>query len=275
MDIHSTLIPPPTAHKESQSCIKIINEHQQQLYENHEMKSVVFVTQRFSYILEKIKDRKEIKILDIGGASGYFAMSLNKYFSNKNCKVFLIDTKRYNTWIKYNHDITFIEGSANDLKRYFEEGAFDLIFANRVFHHFVRKSWKQSINGMFEIMNQINLLLRNDGYFCILDHFYNGFLYNQAASQIIYTLTSCTFSPIVKICNKLGAESSGVGVCFLSKKMWYNLFLKSGFEVEIINEGKDLRIKLYKNILLSIKSSVMNNVIILKKKKDEQVFYTE
>jgi ubiquinone/menaquinone biosynthesis C-methylase UbiE len=118
-------------------------------------------------MFEKIKERKNIKILDIGGGSGYFAMAMYEKFYKNNCEIFVIDTTKYNTWEQNSDKIKFIENSANNLKILFESNTFDIIFANRVFHHFIQNTWEKSIEGMFGIMEQITFVLKEDGYFCI------------------------------------------------------------------------------------------------------------
>jgi hypothetical protein len=90
-------------------------------------------------------------------------------------------------------------------------------------------------------------------------------LYDKITSKIIYTLTSCTFSPVIALCKKLGAESSGVGVCFLSKKMWLNMFLQAGFVVETLHEDENRKWNVFRKVGLLIKSNSLNNVFILKK----------
>jgi ubiquinone/menaquinone biosynthesis C-methylase UbiE len=218
--------------------IKVINEYQQQLYESYEERTRDFYLKNYSDILEKMKTRTDLKILDIGGASGHFAVGLYDYFKNNNCKIIVLDTAKYNTWGKFSDKVEFIEASADNIDTLYHKNEFDLIFANRVFHHFVRHNWKETVNGITEIAGKIYKILKPEGYFCIVDHFYNGFLYDEITSKIIYTLTICKILSIVKLCKKLGAESAGVGVCFLSKKMWINLLLKNNFKIHKLVENK-------------------------------------
>jgi ubiquinone/menaquinone biosynthesis C-methylase UbiE len=245
--------------------LKIINEHQKQNYERFEERTSLTLIEEYSCVLEKMKNRDTLKILDVGGGSGNFALALRKYFSNKKCEVFVLDSAKYDTWAKYANEITFIEGSASELRKFFDTSTFDLIFANRVFHHFVGDSWKRSINGMLDITKQIGSLVKKDGYFCIIDYFYNGQLCDKAASKTIYTLTTSTFPPIVALNKKLGSKSAGVGVCFLSKKMWLNMFSQTGFIIEILNEKSAYKMNKLKKLCLFIESCKEDNVIILRK----------
>jgi ubiquinone/menaquinone biosynthesis C-methylase UbiE len=217
------------------SQLKTINEHQIQSYERYEKATSDNLIKQYSFLLEKIKSRNIIKILDIGGASGNFALALCKYFSEISCEVVVVDNTRYRTWTEYADKITFIENSADNLNALFSENTFDLIFANRVFHHFVKGTWNKTIAGINDIMKQIAIILKNDGYFCITDYFYDGRFFDTSSSRIIYTLTSCKMPLFVSLFRKIEAKSAGIGVCFLSKKMWFNMFSKYGFIVETLN----------------------------------------
>jgi SAM-dependent methyltransferase len=243
--------------------IKKINDHQQRLYENYEKKSIENYLDKFSVVLEFYKAKQEINILDIGGASGYFAMGLYKYFNEKNCKIVVFDSTKYDTWSAFSDKIDFVESSVDNLGKYFLDETFDIVFANRVFHHFVRNTWKETIGGINKVIGTIYSKLKKDGYFCILDHFYNGFMFDKITSKIVYSLTSCNISVIKYICKKFGAESAGVGVCFLSKKMWKNILAKNDFKIKnLIENKKELKLKMHKKILLCARKINLDNVII-------------
>lgn len=246
--------------------IKIINSHQKELYETYEEGSAKIYLDNYSYVLEKIKTKDEVKILDIGGASGHYAVELYNYLAGRKRKITVLDSAKYDTWEKYSTEIEFIEESADNIEKLFSENTFDIVFANRVFHHFVRGTWKETMKGIRETTREIYKVLNKDGWFCITDHFYNGMAYDKSSSRIIYGLTSCSLPVIVKVCKRLGAESAGVGVCFLSQKTWINYLEDAGFKIEKMNENKkELKLKLYKKLLLCSKKITLDNIIICKK----------
>jgi ubiquinone/menaquinone biosynthesis C-methylase UbiE len=245
--------------------IKLINSNQKILYESYEKRSIDYFFQKYDTIFTEIDCRKNVNILDIGGASGYFAMALYEKFLEKKCNIFVIDTTAYDTWQEFNDKINFVKISANNIKEIFKENTFDLIFANRVFHHFVLNSWNKTIKNMFEILDQMKFILKEDGYICINDHYYNGFLFDKITSLIIYILTSCSLSPVIKLCKKMGAESAGIGVCFLSRKMWCSLFNKIGLNDIYKKDGNKLKLKWYKRVLLCAKEITLDNVMVLKR----------
>jgi ubiquinone/menaquinone biosynthesis C-methylase UbiE len=206
-------------------------------------------------------------MLGLGGGAGYFALSLHKHFFNNNCEIFVVDTTQYDTWEKHADKVTFVKASAENLSKLFSEETFDLVFANRVFHHFVTSSWRKSFSGMADIMKQVAFILKKDGLFCICDHFFNGVLHHTSTSKIIYALTSIRFKPVAALFRKLEAHTAGIGVCFLSKKMWLHLFSQTDFIIETLKESPSRKLKWYENLFLLVKSYSGDNVIILKKGK--------
>ncbi|MDR1460781.1 MAG: class I SAM-dependent methyltransferase [Campylobacteraceae bacterium] len=245
--------------------IKVINKHQKDLFEEFEKASVVSFFNMFSDILQKYKNDKRLKIIDIGGGSSYFAIALSDYFADLKCEVVVLDTTEYDTWANYSGKVTFIKGSADDLDKLFEKNSFDLVFANRVFHHFVRDSWRSTVDGMYDIMKQIVALLKDDGRLCMVELFYNGIIFDSASSKLIYAFTSIKLPFIATFFKKLKAKSAGVGVCFLSKKMWLHMFFQSGLAVESFEEDKILKLPWYKRIGLMNKNMSYKNVFVLKR----------
>jgi ubiquinone/menaquinone biosynthesis C-methylase UbiE len=259
---------------EPQNHIKTINDFQQQQYEIYGKNTAESLIKQYSALLETYKEKEVLKILDVGGASGYFAMALSKYFGEKICEIVVVDTTKYSTWIVVNrsnniHNINFIEDFVENLNKYFSENTFDLIFANRVFHHFVNKTWEKTIASINYSMAQITRVLKNDGCFCVTDYFYDGYFFNTSSSKIIYTLTSCKNPLLISIFRKIESQSAGIGVCFLSRKMWFDLFDRNGLSVEQLREGCPVNYSLFRKfiykIILLIKNCQEDVIMILKK----------
>jgi len=235
---------------------RTINKHQQTYYESIDKDNSIRFFRKFQWVLQKVENRECLKILDIGGGSGYFSSLVYKYFTELDvkCEVFVIDTMRYNTWTEFSGKITFVEDSAENLDKIFEKGTFDIIFAKYVFHHFIKGTWVESIKCMRSIIAQIKDIMEKDSYLCIVDQFYNGLLGDTSASKMIYTFTTCKISFLSKIFKRMGAQSAGVGVCFLSKRMWFNFFELAGFYVEKLEEPLPRKMKWYKHIGLLLKT---------------------
>ena len=249
--------------------METINTHQQFRYENYEKKTAAEDVYRYEAVLSKHRGRDHLRILDIGGASGNFALSLSEYFGS-GTEIFVLDSSEYDTWQDdaYNTKIHFIKDSVEYLNKVFDPAQpFDLIFANRVFHHFIGKSWLKTLCGMDDVLTQIRQLLAQDGTLCIKEHFYNGMIFDKATGFIIFCLTTCSLPGIAKLVQKNGAHSAGVGVCFQSENMWIKRVKKNGFILEDINKQPYKRLAAKKRFLLLCKEYSLDNNIYLKKAK--------
>jgi ubiquinone/menaquinone biosynthesis C-methylase UbiE len=246
--------------------VRVINASQQDYYEQIDNHIVQCKLDAFSAVLSKMKTRNGLRILDVGGASGAFALELRKMFPDKSCEIVVLDTTQYQTWTTHADKITFVQGSADDLTKLFGAGTFDLVIASMVFHHFVRSSYRKSVAGQFDIMRQIATILKTDGKLCVFDMVFNGMICDKSTSRVSYALTTQTFPPFVKVVKWLGAESAGVGVCLLSQKMWFDLFADANLEVESLQQGKKSPLPWYKKLPLLIKSKIWDNAFVVKKK---------
>jgi len=243
--------------------MKKINDYQKELYEMFDLQGSREQLQKYEQWLGRFKGRKNIRILDIGGAGGCFALLLKQYFGANGVEIYVIDSVEYDSWKREDmrDEICFICDSVENLERHFREDTFDIIFANRVFHHFVDASWRKSLNGMEMIMRSVRKILKEDGAFFILDHFFNGAAIDWAPSFLIYTLTSIRSPLLVKFVHKLGSESAGVGVCFQSEEMWKKRVVRCGFSIEHVHRDPLFKLSLIKKICLLCKNARYDCVI--------------
>lgn len=251
--------------------MKKINDHQKAIYEDYEHGSAERFLTRYSNQLANFIPKKDIQILDIGGGSGYFAYLLKKYF-NGNAEIYVIDTCEYDSWRSdaLGNDVHFICDSVENVDTLFHNHKFDIVFVNRAFHHFVDSSWRKTLLNMEKHMVNIQKILKKDGFFLIMDHFYDGIIFDSAASFIIYTLTSLKNPLLIKLFKKFGAKSSGVGVCFQSEKMWIKRIKNSNLSIESIDYGNACDINPLKKICLLCKKITHDNIMIIKPKNDNK-----
>ena len=252
------------------SSIKQITQYQKEHYE-WEFNENTYPLDNYAFVLEKMGGKNKLKILDIGGGNGVFALSLKKYFKDKGSEIeiYVVDPVEYKAFEKHANEIHFIKDSAANLSKLFQQETFDLIFANNVFHHFVSGGWSTAIHGIGNVLLEAKKILKKDGLICITDFFYDGYDgFDTLPSRMIYRLTSCTTPVLAKIMKKMGAVSVGVGVCFLSKQKWFSLFSQSDLVVEMFQEGfvdKRNGIKKLYDICFCIKRCVVKNIMVVKK----------
>ena len=247
--------------------MKKINRHQQLLYEQWAAGGCAEHVQRFARYLEYYADKQELRILDIGGATGDFAYGVKRHFADASVQAYVVDPATYATWAPeaLGKEVQFICDSSENLEKRFPPKSFDLIFANRVIHHFVQAGWRESLAGIEGVMCSVRKILKDDGLFCIMDHFYDGRFVDCSSSFLVHAFTSIKNPTIAALVKRMGAESAGVGTCFLSEKMWMERLAKTGFEIRHIERTQPDRMTLAKALLM-FKSASRDNIIIAAKK---------
>ena len=251
---------------------KAINQKQKEIYAQWEQSSMDRFCKNYSSLIDRLQERESISILDIGGATGYFANALAVLLSDKSkVSVCVVDAVKYEPWENLTNKVQFIQADALTLKHLFEKETFDCIFANRIFHHLVSHSWVESVKNMHALCEQVYDLLKQDGYFAVTDHYYEGIIWDEITSKLLYQYTSHNKRMIQKLLYQMGAKSAGTGVCMLSEKMWHTMLESTGFliENELASPGVWRNLEWYKAFGLLNKRYSLDNVMVCTKKQHE------
>jgi O-methyltransferase domain len=168
----------------------------------------------------------DFNFLDVGGGNGVFADRLLEYYPNSKGTVLdnaqvLLDKNQINL------RKTIICDSVENLNSI--ETKYDLICFNWLLHHLVSNSYSETRNNMSTAINAVIPLLTPHGKVSIFENMYNGLAIDGLPSQIIFTLTSS--KAIAGLIKKMGANTAGVGVCFLSQKQWIETISNTGLKL--------------------------------------------
>lgn len=258
---------------------KKINAAQEEWYKNGELSLVDTYIGLYSNIIEEMRAKETLTILDIGGGAGYFSRELLRQVTSQGSKVreihiHLLDTHRYDTWNDNDRLIHFVEGDALDMDSIYRGGVFDYIFCNMFFHHLLGDSFRQSADLRKMCMDKMKNILKPDGTIGIIDNLNDGFLWDQASCRILYFLTTTKNPLVVKLCKKMGSNSAGVGVCMLSRKMWHRLVNSAGMEIVDSIDSEPDELGVLKRVCLVNKSYREFNLMVLRncrKMKQEEV----
>lgn len=106
---------------------KKINAAQEEWYKNGELSLVDTYIGLYSSIIEEMRAKETLTILDIGGGAGYFSRELLRQVTSQGSKVreihiHLLDTHRYDTWNDNDRLIHFVEGDALDMDSIYRGG---------------------------------------------------------------------------------------------------------------------------------------------------------
>ena len=240
--------------------MKTINQFQKEYYEQLDLERGKEYILRYARVLNQYAGCEDVKILDIGGAVGAASLEVKRYLETLGTQadLFVLDSTKYALWEEepYKSAIHYIHASVQDMDAVLpEEIKFDLIFAGSVFHHFVEDSWNDTLKGMERCLRMVLPRLKPNGSFCLLDHFCDGIFLDYLPSFLIYSFTSMKNPAVVRVMRKLGAASSGVGVCFQSEKMWKERLEKCGFRIEWVDKSPQMKMSALKKRLLFIVSA--------------------
>ncbi len=164
--------------------------------------------------------------LDVGGGNGVFADRLLDYYPNSKGTVLdnsqlLLDKNQTNP------RKTIICDSVKNLSAI--ENQYDLICFNWLLHHLIGYSYPETRSNMLTAIKAVLPLLSSQGRISIFENMYNGLIFDGLPSKLIFTLTSSKI--IAGLIKKMGANTAGVGVCFLSQQQWIETISKTSLKL--------------------------------------------
>ncbi|MEH1816440.1 MAG: class I SAM-dependent methyltransferase [Nostoc sp.] len=172
-------------------------------------------------LIDQNFSEKRFSFLDIGGGNGMFADRILQNYP-KSVATLIDNASILLELNRPNIRKTWLLASVEELNNLFEDNTkFDLIFFNWSLHHFVKNSYHQTRKIQREALINARNLLSENGCISIFENMYDGIVFTKLPSYLIFYLTSSKIlAPIMK---KLGANTAGCGVCFLSKPQWEDI----------------------------------------------------
>jgi hypothetical protein len=166
--------------------------------------------------------------LDLGGGNGNFADRLLENYPRSRGAV-LDNSELLLSRNKPHPNKRLVFGSIENLDQVVD-AQYDLIFFNWVLHHLViQSSYARTRESMRLALRAALPILTDRGRVSIYEDLYNGLLIDGAPGWLVYQLT--TVKTIARLIRSLGANTAGVGVCFLSHKQWCSTLKRNGLRV--------------------------------------------
>lgn len=191
----------------------------------------------------------EFNFLDVGGGNGVFADRVLAQYSKSRGT--LIDNSEFLLeHNEANERKTLVCKSVEEIDEVFDEQKFDIIFVNWLLHHLVGSSYRQTRSNIVTCLTGLRRLLTENGSVAIYENIYDGLVFDALPGFMIFQLTSN--KAIAPITRKLGANTAGTGVCFLSKKQWEISINNSGLIVESYQNDPTLSLKISRKLLLHV-----------------------
>ncbi|MCL2508967.1 MAG: class I SAM-dependent methyltransferase [Oscillospiraceae bacterium] len=182
--------------------------------------------------LERLAGRDGLTLYDVGGGGGHFANEVKNYFDKRNTDVSVnvIDYARYDNWSLL-ENIRFVEESALTALEKLPDNSADVIFFNLMLHHLVADTYRKSREAQRKILEITRKKIKSGGYVFIYETSTQNPLLGDLSTPVVYFMTSAKLPLLTKAARKLGSQSAGVGVCFLSQEKWLKTLKDTGFEL--------------------------------------------
>lgn len=175
-------------------------------------------------------DHSEVRFLDVGGATGRFADIL---------------LTRHQSWraaVGDNSELLLSRNQPNarkavkcvdawHLEETFGPESFDVVFVHRLLHHLVGDDYPGSLRLIQNALQQCAAVLKPYGRLSVIENIWDGWLIDDLASRLLYYATSSRRA--APLARRLGANTAGTGVCYLSDRLLNRLLRRAGFEVEV------------------------------------------
>ena len=156
------------------------------------------------------------RFLDVGGGNGKLADRLLDSYPHANGTV-LDNSELLLNKNTANNRKKILLASVDDLGNIQEE--YDLICVHWLLHHLVSDRYATTRRHQLATLNKLRKLLSDKGRISVFENMYTGWWIESLPGWLIFQLTSA--SNIASFTRRMGANTAGVGVCFLSRKQWY------------------------------------------------------
>ena len=190
----------------------------------------------------------DFRVLDIGGANGRFSDRLLSEYPRAQAVV-LDNSEHLLSQNQPNDRKKIVLGSATDLPSLFESEKFDFIFINCLLHHLVTSSYQESRRVIAQVLSDMSGVLAANGRISIWENIFEGVFWHGLPGRMIFEITS--IPAMARLVRKLGANTAGVGVCFLSRNQWEQELESAGMRLRATG-WMPMRLPLYQRIPLGI-----------------------
>lgn len=193
----------------------------------------------------------EFTFLDIGGGNGSFADQLLETYPAARGTV--VDNAEVLVARNQAHPRKqVVESSIEQLTENLD-GSFDVVFLNFVLHHLIGTSFADTRNNQRDGVRVAASFLAPEGRVSVYENIIEGPVFARLPGWTVFQLTaSRTLAPLVA---RLGANTAGTGVCYLSAQQWRETLAAGGLEVRAYRPDQDLGMSPARRRLLHVREN--------------------
>jgi ubiquinone/menaquinone biosynthesis C-methylase UbiE len=169
-----------------------------------------------------------LSFLDLGGGNGHFLdVLLNRF---PRATGVLVDVSE--TLLRQNqpHPRKQLVKASVDQLPFGIKSTFDVITVNWLLHHLVGSSYQQSHSNAVNLLWKCKYLLSKRGVIVVTENMFEGILYSNLPSHLIFAITSTRVPWFAKLARR-AFNTAGVGVCFNSHRAWRRIFHDAGLMI--------------------------------------------
>jgi SAM-dependent methyltransferase len=171
----------------------------------------------------------EARFLDLGGGTGRLADTLLARHPSSHAVV--ADNAQALLARNQQHPRKTVQRvEASRLAEAFGAQSFDVIFVHRLLHHVVGGSYGGSLRLIQGVLEQCATILRPCGRLSIIENIWQGWPIEGLAGRLLYCATSSRVA--APVARRLGSNTAGTGVCYLSEPLLNRFLSRAGLEVE-------------------------------------------
>jgi len=165
--------------------------------------------------------------LDVGGGNGKFADKLLDEFPR--AKGTVVDNSELLLSRNIPHERkALLAESVESLSSRGER--YDLICIHWVLHHLVTDTYRGTRKNQTLALAQLSHLLTERGRISLYENLCDGWVFRNLPGWLIYQATSTR--ALARLTRRFGANTGGVGVCFLSQDRWAESIAQAGLTID-------------------------------------------
>ena len=175
----------------------------------------------------RARDLGSVRVLDVGGGIGTFAVALVEACADVDVRVTVLDPSTASVPRRRLHDrVSYVTGT---LASHPPDGTWDVVVLRTVVHHFVERRLAATERAQLDALVRVRGLLAPGATVCVVENLYEPMIGTDTTGRLIFRVTANRLVAVPA--RMLGANTAGEGVRFRSDASWRDLYRRAGFRV--------------------------------------------
>lgn len=168
-----------------------------------------------------------VRVLDIGGGIGAFALALVEACSGRDVRVTVLDPSVSAVPHRRVHpSVDYVTGT---IDAHLPDGPFDMVVLRTVVHHFVARRLPATDRTQADALARVRGLLAPGGTACVVENLYEPMIGVDTTGRLIFRVTANRL--VALPARLLGANTAGEGVRFRSRASWLDVYRRAGLDL--------------------------------------------